>query len=342
MENSNQQSDYSALKNSAFEEWRNLFSKAKEYSSNKNTSIAAKSKSNLPYRKYGSLDGLNSTSLTNTSNKTPEKENRYHRKFMEKLIANSKTKNPLQEWKYVGGNSGRHARWYQNLYPDCSCPPSKNVCICSHPIIENCYIQNIHTDSILIVGNCCIKRFLPLENQGRSCPKCKEPHRNRNDPWCDDCRGGILTVGSHKGRSYRWILERKPNYGRFILSISARGDLAKLSNWLRENDLTSKDQTTRRVLGKKVYKKKVNKKKQNIRRISPLPMKTKNSFRNDQMKHIQEANNQKLQFGQYGQRTYKWVIDNDPKYCEWVSKMEFPGWRMAKFQSWLRLSNRRN
>ncbi len=264
---------------------------------------------------------------------------------MEKLIANSKTKNPLQEWKYVGGNSGRHARWYQNLYPDCSCPPSKNVCICSHPIVENCYIQNSHTDLILIVGNCCIKRFLPLENQGRSCPKCQEPHRNRNDPWCDNCRGGILTVGHHKGRSYRWILERKPNYGRFIFTISARGELAKLSNWLRANGLTAEkktSRTTRRVGGKKVNNKKVNNKKVNIRRISPLPMKTQNSFRNDQMKRIREGNNQKLQFGKYKQRTYKWVIDNDPKYCEWVDKIELPSGWMANFQSWLKFSNRRN
>ena len=137
-----------------------------------------------------------------STNQTPQKENKFHQKFMEKLIANSQTDRPLQEWKYIGGNRGRHARWYQNLYPDCSPPYSKVKCICSHPIIENCYIQNKETDVILIVGNCCIKRFLPLESQGRTCPNCQEPHRNRNDPWCDDCRGGTLTVGHHKGRSY--------------------------------------------------------------------------------------------------------------------------------------------
>nr|QBK91274.1 MAG: hypothetical protein LCPAC202_02480 [Pithovirus LCPAC202] len=331
MKKTSQQSNYLSIKSNAFEEWRNFFNKVSDFSANSDKNIREKDDNNL--------DSIASSII---GNKTPEKKNKYHRKFMEKLIANSTTNFPLKEWKYVGGNSGRHSRWYQNLYPDCAFPSSKNSCICSHPIIENCYIQNNNTNLILVVGNCCIKRFLPLESQGRACPKCQEPHRNRNDPWCDSCRGGILTVGHHKGRSFRWILERKPYYGRFILGISPRGELARLANWLRENGLTIKkltSQSTGRVRGKKVF---VDTRKQNIRRIAPLPMKTKNSFRDKQMKQILEANSQKLNFGQYRQKTYKWVLDSDPKYCEWVSKVKLPGGWMANFQSWLQLSNRRN
>jgi len=36
----------------------------------------------------------------------------------------------------------------------------ENNCICGHPIIENCEIQNKFNGNIAIVGNCCINKFV--------------------------------------------------------------------------------------------------------------------------------------------------------------------------------------
>lgn len=38
-------------------------------------------------------------------------------------------------------------------------PPYSTKCECGHVISENCYIKNIKTNEILVVGNCCILKF---------------------------------------------------------------------------------------------------------------------------------------------------------------------------------------
>jgi len=56
-------------------------------------------------------------------------------------------------------------------------PEHTNKCVCNHSIEENCYITNGNKEGVLILGNCCIKKFIP--KSGRTCEICDEPHRNR-------------------------------------------------------------------------------------------------------------------------------------------------------------------
>ena len=69
-----------------------------------------------------------------------------------------------------------------------------NECICTHKIHENCYIQNILTDHNLILGNTCIKRWMPKvwkaysDARKNHCERCGEIHRNRKDNLCSSCR----------------------------------------------------------------------------------------------------------------------------------------------------------
>jgi hypothetical protein len=41
---------------------------------------------------------------------------------------------------------------------------------------------------LFVVGNCCIRRFLPLDNQGKTCSDCSMPHKNCKDNYCTVCR----------------------------------------------------------------------------------------------------------------------------------------------------------
>ena len=95
----------------------------------------------------------------------------------------------LQEgWKYAGGSNDRHLKYFNISSPEGeTLPPFAAECVCGHRIKENCYITN--DSEILILGNCCIKRFIP--KSGRTCEKCGEPHKNRIVNRCNDCRVGI-------------------------------------------------------------------------------------------------------------------------------------------------------
>ena len=61
-------------------------------------------------------------------------------------------------------------------------------CICQHSIKENCYITNKDNTCILVLGNCCIKHFLPEGKSRRTCEDCGNIHRNRVVNRCNNCR----------------------------------------------------------------------------------------------------------------------------------------------------------
>lgn len=87
-------------------------------------------------------------------------------------------------WKYCGGNKGRHLNYFKLCCKNEEIPEIVNKCVCGHDIQENCYITN--DISILILGNCCIKKFIPKSS--RTCETCNKPHKNRKINKCNDCR----------------------------------------------------------------------------------------------------------------------------------------------------------
>ena len=93
------------------------------------------------------------------------------------------------DWVYSGGNQGRHLRYWKLRTKGEEIPDLDDHCVCGHYIKENCYIENSKDpNDIIVLGNCCIKRFLPKEASGRTCEKCRRPHRNRKDNLCNACR----------------------------------------------------------------------------------------------------------------------------------------------------------
>jgi len=89
-------------------------------------------------------------------------------------------------WKYCGGNTGRHKNYFKVACPNDDIPESESRCVCGHYIKENCYITDPMGDNLLIIGNTCIKRFIP--KCVRTCEICGNTHKNRKVNKCNDCR----------------------------------------------------------------------------------------------------------------------------------------------------------
>jgi hypothetical protein len=119
--------------------------------------------------------------------KTPSSD--LTKKFIEGLENYGLTYEEIEnsKWKYCGGNKGRHLKYYKLCYPTGDLPQQTNECICGHHIDENCYITD--EESLLILGNCCIKKF--IKKSSRSCDDCGNPHKNRKINKCNNCRMGI-------------------------------------------------------------------------------------------------------------------------------------------------------
>jgi hypothetical protein len=104
-------------------------------------------------------------------------------------------------WSYAGGDGGfksgfnertlnpfsSHYKYFELRFPEFDFPDYQNHCVCEHHIVENCYIYN-EDKGFLIIGNCCIKRFMKAELAGRTCGLCKAPHKNRKWNLCNDCK----------------------------------------------------------------------------------------------------------------------------------------------------------
>ena len=90
-------------------------------------------------------------------------------------------------WKYCGGRIGRHLNYFKLCCKNDDLPDKVNECVCGHRIEENCYITD--GEQILVLGNCCIKKFIPKSS--RTCEKCGEPHKNRVVNRCNNCRKGV-------------------------------------------------------------------------------------------------------------------------------------------------------
>ena len=96
-----------------------------------------------------------------------------------------KNESELGDFKYAGGDKGRHKNYYVLVYGAKEPPPHTSNCVCGHSIYENCYVANKQNE-LFVVGNCCIKQFIAIS--GRSCAKCDKPHKNRSDNFCNTCR----------------------------------------------------------------------------------------------------------------------------------------------------------
>lgn len=110
-----------------------------------------------------------------------------HQAFLKGLEERGITMEEFKKYKYAGGNKGSHYNYFTTCGLLDDEPKLTYKCICNHSIIENCYLAN-EDKKVLIIGNCCIKKFVAIENRNRRCNKCNEIHKNRKDNYCSFCR----------------------------------------------------------------------------------------------------------------------------------------------------------
>ena len=109
------------------------------------------------------------------------------RQFIEGLREEGLTYEEVRDtWKYAGGNRNSHCRYYDLCFPDREPPEWTDRCVCNHEIKENCYIASADESRFLVLGNCCIRKF--MKKRTRTCDICGEAHRNRVVNRCNDCR----------------------------------------------------------------------------------------------------------------------------------------------------------
>jgi hypothetical protein len=93
-----------------------------------------------------------------------------------------------ENYKYSGGDYDSHLNYYKLIFNNNMPSIQKTTqCVCKVKIVHNCYItKNNDIDTIIVIGNCCIKRF--MKHTGRTCDECDEPHKNRLMNKCNDCK----------------------------------------------------------------------------------------------------------------------------------------------------------
>lgn len=89
---------------------------------------------------------------------------------------------------YAGGDTDQHKKYWDMKYSiRVLRPPHRERCVCDVKIKKNCYITD-DNKFFLVIGICCIKRFIPKDKQGKLCSNCEQPHRNRSNNLCNECR----------------------------------------------------------------------------------------------------------------------------------------------------------
>ena len=109
-------------------------------------------------------------------------------RFIEGLVQHDLTLEEIQsgDWRYCGGETGHRQKDFHLSQPGREPPNHEDECVCGHLIRENCYITN--GDRVIVLGNVCVKRFLPPEKSGRNCSDCGCRHNNLKVDLCNVCR----------------------------------------------------------------------------------------------------------------------------------------------------------
>jgi len=211
--------------------------------------------------------------------------------------------NYLEEWVYAGGDSGRHARWFNLYYGEMKMPPYQDECICTHPISEQCFIQNRITKELVVVGNCCIKCY--LLNSGRTCLNCNKKHKKPEDHFSFWLRTllkdeeSLFLDGEYSLQSFEKVFESDRDY---CLDYARNNKDSKIFHWLHEsNKLTPEESLL----------------------ISSIP--------NEE--EILGA--QTLNVGKHKGKTFSEILTLDASYCRWVRSLSKANGQLLEFRQWL-------
>lgn len=131
---------------------------------------------------------MNKNNVDNVFDRTFSEKVHLSQKFINGLEDYELTYEDVKEWLYCGGNYSHHLNYYKLLFPKSKkIPEFTDQCVCHQKLTKNCYIMDKSKKRLLILGMCCIKKFIS-NGVHRSCEKCGNQHRNRKFNLCNDCK----------------------------------------------------------------------------------------------------------------------------------------------------------
>lgn len=107
----------------------------------------------------------------------------------------------LSHYVYAGGRNGSMYKYFVMRKTRHEMPDKRDECLCGHHIKENCFIEHRPTGELFVIGNCCIKKWLPKENQRKTCEICNCPHKRTKTNVCTSCewfRKQVMPFGKYK------------------------------------------------------------------------------------------------------------------------------------------------
>tara|TARA_R110000787_G_scaffold222735_1_gene331226 strand:- start:1126 stop:1620 length:495 start_codon:yes stop_codon:yes gene_type:complete len=96
-------------------------------------------------------------------------------------------------WNYCGGNWTFHQNYYKLRFPNEPLLPYADECVCGHDILHNGYICNKEETDFLVLGSCCITKFMP-NGSARTCENCGIKHKRRIMNCCFGCEKFRKTI----------------------------------------------------------------------------------------------------------------------------------------------------
>ena len=95
--------------------------------------------------------------------------------------------NVFETWQYAGERD-KEKLFRKIIEKENICmPPYEDKCLCNTKIKNNHFICDPTKTHILVVGSCCIKKFVVSGTQ-RHCNECNSVHKNTKDNYCNTCR----------------------------------------------------------------------------------------------------------------------------------------------------------
>lgn len=231
-------------------------------------------------------------------------------------------RNPAK-FRYAGGDTGKHRRWFKRAHPELPEPAHATECLCTHPIKKNMWIYHISDPTTLLTtGSHCINRF---KIPGKSCPICHEPHSARSDVWCNKCRGGKFSSRSNRGKTYRRVMVEDMAYCRraIIDNLRATVDDRNFVAWLKLQPELADFIAERKAAAE-------------VERIRIADAKRRRETEKARAAHLL-AGRTRLGFDKRHQtKTYEEMYKTQRGFCDWTLTKSSACAPMARFQAWLR------
>jgi hypothetical protein len=109
-----------------------------------------------------------------------------HQRFLNGLAEYGMTEEDIKKWRWCGSSVNPDGYWAE-CFPNQLPPDPVTKCICGQSILVQHWITD--GNEFLVIGSECKNKFMVFG--GKTCAMCGEPHKNRKDNHCKECRGLI-------------------------------------------------------------------------------------------------------------------------------------------------------